>query len=136
MGLGVVIVDVNDDRRPDIYAVNDTTVNFLYINQSSPGKIRFKDVGLESGDAHGRRAPARRQHGGRCGRLRWCGRPSLWVTTFENERHALYQNECRAGPDLVSATSPKKPGSRHLARGSSVSAPALSTWTTPAGKTW
>jgi hypothetical protein len=23
-----------------------------------------------------------------------CGRPSLWVTTFENERHALYHNDC------------------------------------------
>jgi hypothetical protein len=26
-----------------------------------------------------------------------CGRPSLWVTNFEGELHALYRNDCRAG---------------------------------------
>ena len=33
-GLGVVVVDVNGDRLPDIYVANDTTDNFLYINKS------------------------------------------------------------------------------------------------------
>lgn len=95
-GLGVVVVDINDDRRPDIYAVNDTTVNFLYLNQSSPGKIRFKDVSLESGTAMGERAHPDGSMGVDAGDYDGSGRPSLWVTTFENERHALYQNECNA----------------------------------------
>ncbi len=95
-GLGVVVVDVNDDRRPDIYAVNDTTVNFLYLNQSSPGKIRFKDVSLESGASMGEHARADGSMGVDAGDYDGSGRPSLWVTTFENERHALYQNECQA----------------------------------------
>ena len=28
-----------------------------------------------------------------------CGRPSLWVTNYEDEQHALYHNDCR--PDAV-----------------------------------
>ena len=35
-GLGVVIVDVNGDGRPDIYVANDTTDKFLYLNRSRP----------------------------------------------------------------------------------------------------
>ena len=35
-GLGVIIVDVNGDGRPDIYVTNDTTEKFLYINRSAP----------------------------------------------------------------------------------------------------
>jgi enediyne biosynthesis protein E4 len=93
MGLGVVAVDVNDDRRPDIYAVNDTTRNFLYVNQSSPGKLRFLEIGLESGTAMGETARPDGSMGVDAGDYDGCGRPSLWVTNFEQERHALYHNE-------------------------------------------
>lgn len=95
MGLGVVIVDINDDRKPDIFAVNDTTMNFLYVNQSSPGKIRFKDVGLESGASLGDNGRPNGSMGVDAGDYDGSGRPSLWVTTFENERHALFRNECQ-----------------------------------------
>ena len=94
MGLGVVVVDVNDDRRPDIYAVNDTTRNFLYLNESRPGQLRFREVGLESGTAMGRGHPDGSM-GVDAADYDGCGRPSLWVSTFENERHALYHNDCR-----------------------------------------
>jgi hypothetical protein len=97
MGLGVVAVDVNGDRRPDVYAVNDTTMNFLYVNQSSPGKIRLQDVSLESGAAWGDHAMPDGSMGVDAADYDGCGRPSLWVTTFEHERHALYHNECQ-GP--------------------------------------
>ncbi len=95
MGLGVVVVDVNGDRRPDIYAVNDTTRNFLYLNESSPGKLRFQEVGLQSSTAMGDRAHPDGSMGVDAADYDGCGRPSLWVSTFENERHALYHNECR-----------------------------------------
>jgi hypothetical protein len=94
MGLGVVVVDVNGDRRPDIYAVNDTTRNFLYLNQSTPGKMRFEEIGLESGAAMGDRARPDGSMGVDAADYDGSGRPSLWVTTFEHERHALYRNEC------------------------------------------
>src|SRR5207253_4797899 len=54
-GLGVVIVDVNGDGKPDIYVANDTVDNFLYINQSTPGHLRFEEVGLLSGVARDER---------------------------------------------------------------------------------
>src|SRR5207247_969597 len=50
-GLGVLAVDLNDDRKPDIYVANDTVDNFLYMNYSSPGRIWFEEVGLSSGVA-------------------------------------------------------------------------------------
>jgi hypothetical protein len=95
MGLGVVVVDVNGDRRPDIYAVNDTTRNFLYLNQSSPGKIRFQEIGIESGTALGARGRPDGSMGVDAADYDGSGRPSLWVTTFEHERHALYRNDCK-----------------------------------------
>jgi hypothetical protein len=95
MGLGVVVVDVNGDRRPDIYAVNDTTVNFLYLNQSRPGHLRFHEVGLDSGAAMGDRGQPDGSMGVDAADYDGCGRPSLWVTTFEHEWHALYHNRCQ-----------------------------------------
>lgn len=92
MGLGVVAVDVDGDGRPDIYAVNDTTENFLYLNQSSPGKFRFKDCGLESGTAQGTSGKPDGSMGVDAADYDGSGRASLWVTTFEMQRHALYRN--------------------------------------------
>src|SRR5262249_43516930 len=40
-GLGVVVADIDGDSLPDIYVANDTVDNFLYINQSKPGHLRF-----------------------------------------------------------------------------------------------
>jgi enediyne biosynthesis protein E4 len=42
-GMGVSIADVNDDGRPDIFIVNDTERNFLFINQ---GGGRFQEQGF------------------------------------------------------------------------------------------
>jgi enediyne biosynthesis protein E4 len=50
-GLGVIIVDINDDRLPDIYVANDTTDNLLYLNKSKPGALRFEEASLELGVA-------------------------------------------------------------------------------------
>ncbi len=93
MGLGVVIVDVNHDRRPDIYAVNDTTRNFLYVNRSTPVRLRFEEVGVAGGVALGGHARPDGCMGVDAADYDGSGRPSLWVTTFEHERHALYRNE-------------------------------------------
>src|SRR5262245_11390214 len=43
-GLGVVFGDVNADGRPDVYVANDTTDNFLYLNDSTPGQLRLREV--------------------------------------------------------------------------------------------
>jgi hypothetical protein len=93
MGLGVVVVDVNGDRKPDIYVANDTVDNFLYLNQSSPGKMRFQEAGLESGVARGGLGRPDGSMGVDAADYDGCGRPSLFVTTFEKELHGLYHNE-------------------------------------------
>ncbi len=92
-GLGVLVVDVNADGKPDIYVANDTVDNFLYLNRSSPGKLRFEERGLASGTARDDRGNANGSMGVDAGDFDGSGRPSLWVTNYENESHALYRNQ-------------------------------------------
>jgi hypothetical protein len=99
-GLGVLAVDINDDGRPDVYVANDTVDNFLYINLSEKGNIRFREIGLASGTARDDRGAANGSMGLDGADYDRCGRPSLWVTNYENELHALYHNECTNGRDL------------------------------------
>ena len=91
-GLGVIMVDVNGDRLPDIYVANDTTDNLLYINKSKPGQLRFEEVGLELGVARDHNGISNGSMGVDAGDFDGCGRPSLWVTNYENELHGLYRN--------------------------------------------
>jgi hypothetical protein len=109
-GLGVVIVDVNGDGRPDMYVANDTVDNFLYLNRSQPGtkkgtvplsskgqspfskKIRLEEVGLPSGVARGEDGTPDGSMGVDAADYDGRGFPSLWVTNYENEMHALYRN--------------------------------------------
>ena len=94
-GLGVLIVDVNLDGKPDIYVANDTVDKFLYINRSRPGKILFEEMGLEAGVALDDHGCAQRQHGPGRGRPPR-NRSALVVGgNYESEMHGLYINECQ-----------------------------------------
>jgi hypothetical protein len=96
-GLGVLVVDVNLDGKPDIYVANDTVPKFLYINQSTPGTIRFQEQGLLAGAALDGNANPNGSMGLDAGDLDASGRPALWVTNYENEWHGLYRNLCSKG---------------------------------------
>jgi hypothetical protein len=98
-GLGVLTVDVNGDGKPDVYVANDTVDNFLYINCSEKGKIRFREVGLASGTARDDRGSANGSMGVDAADYDRIGRPSIWVANYEHEMHALYHNECGKGQD-------------------------------------
>jgi hypothetical protein len=89
-GLGVIAVDVNGDRKPDVYVANDTTDNFLYMNHSKPGKIMLEEVGMEVGVARDDNGVANGSMGLAAGDYEGNGRASIWVTNYENEKHALY----------------------------------------------
>src|SRR5207248_1602771 len=91
-GLGVVIVDLDGDGKPDIYVANDTVDNFLYLNRSAGPKLRLEEVGLERGVARDDKGMADGSMGVDLGDYDRSGRPALWVTNFENEMHALYRN--------------------------------------------
>lgn len=91
-GLGVLLVDLDLDGRPDIYVATDTTDNFLYLNRSTPGTLRFEDVGLAAGVARDGNGLPNGSMGLDAGDYDGSGRPALWVTNYENEFHALYRN--------------------------------------------
>ena len=93
-GLGVVAVDVNGDRKPDLYVANDDSGNFLYINKSTPGTIQLEEVGVTSRTARDERGKANGSMGVDAADYDGCGKPSLWVTNFEKQFHSLYHNEC------------------------------------------
>jgi hypothetical protein len=88
-GLGVVIADLNGDGRPDIYVANDTVDNLLYINR---GKWQFEEVGMLKGVARDEGGVPQGSMGVDIGDYNRTGLPSIFVTNYENENHALYRN--------------------------------------------
>jgi hypothetical protein len=101
-GLGVLAVDVNGDGKPDIYVANDTVDNFLYMNRSIPGHLRFEEVGMAAGVARDDKGGPNGSMGVDAADYDNCGRPSIWVANYEGEMHALYHNECKDGREIFS----------------------------------
>jgi enediyne biosynthesis protein E4 len=87
-GLGVVLVDLNDDGRPDIYVANDASNKFLFMNR---GGI-LEENGLVSGAALDDAGHYNGSMGVDAGDYDHSGRPGLIVTNFQGELHALYKN--------------------------------------------
>ena len=101
-GLGVLMIDTDGDGRPEVYVANDTVDKFLYLNKSKPGKIVLVEKGLHSGVARDDKASPNGSMGLDAGDYDHSGRPSLWVTNYENELHALYRNESKNGMNFFS----------------------------------
>jgi hypothetical protein len=95
-GLGVMVVDVNADGKPDVYVANDTVPNFLCVNQSTRGKISFAESGLKSGVALDGGSGSNGSMGADAGDPARTGKPWLFCTNYENELHALYDNRTSA----------------------------------------
>ena len=87
-GLGVLLADLNDDGRPDIYVANDTQNNFLFLNRG--GKL--EERGIVAGVATDDAGKPEGSMGVDAADFDGSGRPSLWVTNFFGENHALYLN--------------------------------------------
>jgi hypothetical protein len=96
-GLGVVVVDVNGDGKPDIFVANDTVDRFLYINQSQPGRLKFEEVGMAVGVAKDDQGVPQGAMGTDAGDPYGTGLPALWTTNYEGELHALFRNDLRNG---------------------------------------
>ena len=89
-GLGVIWEDFNGTGRPDIYIANDSTPKFLYRNL---GNGTFDEIGFESGTALSANGSEQASMGIAVGDYNHSGRPSIFVTNFENENDDLYRNE-------------------------------------------
>jgi hypothetical protein len=88
--LGVVVLDFDGDRWPDLFVANDTQPNFLLRNR---GDGTFAEEGLVAGVAFDEAGQARGAMGVDAGDYDGSGRPSLVVGNFSNEMIALYQNQ-------------------------------------------
>ncbi|MSQ96912.1 MAG: CRTAC1 family protein [Gemmataceae bacterium] len=88
-GLGVILADLNDDGKPDIYVANDTNKNFLFMNR---GDGKFEERAQLAGVATDEAGKPEGSMGVDAGDYDGSGRASLWVTNFQGELHALYLN--------------------------------------------
>lgn len=89
-GLGVITGDFDLDGDQDIYVTNDTTENFLYLND---GTGKFKEDGELRGCATDHRGGPNGSMGVDLGDYNRDGFPDLWVANYEREPLALYEND-------------------------------------------
>ncbi len=89
MGLGVVIADVDRDFDLDTYVANDTTENFLYLNN---GDGQFEETALINGAAGDDSGAPNGSMGVDVGDFNGDGQFDLWVANYVEEPFALYRN--------------------------------------------
>jgi len=88
-GLGVLMCDLDGDGRIDIYVANDLKPQYLFHNQ---GGGRFVDKALLSGCGLAGTGNYIAGMGVDTGDLDGSGRPSLFVTNFQNNPNILFRN--------------------------------------------
>jgi hypothetical protein len=88
-GLGIAWFDYNDDGWLDLYVANDSTPNFLYVNQKDG---TFKDVAFPMGVAVSEDGAEQGSMGVAVGDYDRSGRLSLFVTNFSEEYNNLFHN--------------------------------------------
>jgi hypothetical protein len=98
-GLGVLLADLDDDGRPDIYVANDQTQNLLYLNK---GGMRFDEEAMRRGVARDDLGRGNASMGVDAADYDGSGYLSLFVTNFRNELHSLFRN--RGGGHFTYAT--------------------------------
>ena len=89
-GLGVTIIDYNQDGWPDILIANDTQPNKLYLNKHDG---TFEERGVPAGVAFSEDGVARAGMGVDAADYDRSGRPSILITNFANQMISLYHNE-------------------------------------------
>jgi len=110
-GLAVVIADLTGDDWPDVYVANDTTANFLFVNQRD---FRFVESAFRLGAAFDARGAAHASMGIALGDYDQDQWPDLSITAFSGEYNTLYRNRGEHGfqdvsgiTGLIGMTTPK-----------------------------
>ena len=89
-GLGVAILDYNNDGWPDILIANDTQPNKLYLNKKNG---TFEERAVSAGIGFSEDGVARAGMGVDAADYDRSGGASLIITNFANQMLALYHNE-------------------------------------------
>lgn len=92
--LGVAIADMNGDDLPDVFVANDTTANFLFINE---GDGQFQEVAGTMGCAISGLGQYQASMGVAFGDFDRNGFPDLYVTHFTDDSNTMYSNLGPAG---------------------------------------
>lgn len=86
-GLGVAVDDFNLDGLPDIYVANDTTGNYLWLNE---GGGKFTEGALMAGAALSPEGQGQAGMGVAAGDCNGDGNPDIFVTNYSQEQNSLY----------------------------------------------
>ncbi len=90
-GLGVVCGDVDNDGDTDIFVANDTTPNFLYLNDSN-ARIKMTEDALFAGVALSEEGRAYSGMGANLGDFDNDGYLDIVITNFQDQTNSLYHN--------------------------------------------
>jgi hypothetical protein len=88
-GLGVIMVDLDNTGRLDIYSANDMRPQYLFHNQ---GGGRFVEKAVLCGSGLGPGGSDIAGMGVEAGDIDGSGRPALFVTNFQDQPNILYLN--------------------------------------------
>ena len=112
-GLGIAWFDANQDGWPDLYVANDSTPNYLYMNQKDG---TFKEVAFPMGVAVSEDGAEQGSMGVAIADYTNTGRFAIWVTNFAEEYNVLYRSEGDHFTDVSfrSSTAGDQPSVRRL----------------------
>ena len=88
-GFSSTFVDVNNDGKVDLLVTNDSSANFLYLNN---GDGTFEDASYYSGFALSRDGRETASMGLAVGDYKNNGKVGLYTTTFSDDYNTLYEN--------------------------------------------
>ncbi len=89
-GLASVFIDVNNDGKVDLLVADDSTPNYLYLNN---GNGSFDDVSFASGYALNESGRETASMGIGVGDITHSGKVDIYNTTFSDDYKPLYRND-------------------------------------------
>ena len=92
-GLASLFIDVNNDGKVDLLVADDSTPNYLYLND---GKGKFEDDSYPSGYALNESGRETASMGIAAGDISHHGRIDLYNTTFSDDYKPFYRNDGNA----------------------------------------